>query len=70
MKRLLLTALTAALMSSAALAQDVMPAKEDYKAPKKEYSPFVGDHFPTRALFGDTHIHTSWSADAGLTGAT
>ncbi|MCZ6589403.1 MAG: DUF3604 domain-containing protein [Alphaproteobacteria bacterium] len=70
MKRLLVTALTTALMSSTALAQDFLPAKEDYKAPKIEYSPYVADHFPNRVLFGDTHLHTSWSADAGLVGAT
>ena len=57
-------------LPSVAFAQDVLPAKESYKAPKKEYSPFVGDHFPTRVLWGDTHLHTSWSGDAGLTGAT
>ncbi len=25
--------------------------------------------WPTRAYFGDTHVHTGWSADAGLDGA-
>ena len=25
--------------------------------------------YPTRAWFGDTHVHTGWSADAGLDGA-
>jgi len=25
---------------------------------------------PTRAYFGDTHLHTAWSPDAGLAGAT
>jgi hypothetical protein len=71
MKHLLLLTIPAiALLSSTALAQDVMPAKEDYKAPKKEYSPYVGDHFPNRVLFGDTHLHTSWSGDAGMAGAT
>jgi hypothetical protein len=68
MKRLILATLTAALMSSAALAQDVLPPKELYKAPKKEYSPFADDHFPTRVFFGDSHLHTSWSADAGMLG--
>ncbi|MGB5296005.1 MAG: DUF3604 domain-containing protein, partial [Thermoanaerobaculia bacterium] len=27
-------------------------------------------HFPTQAFFGDTHLHTSWSTDAGLAGAS
>jgi len=26
--------------------------------------------YPTRAYFGDTHVHSGWSADAGLDGAT
>ena len=26
--------------------------------------------YPTRAWFGDTHVHTGWSADAGMDGAT
>lgn len=28
-----------------------------------------GDEYPTDAYFGDTHVHTGWSADAGFDGA-
>jgi hypothetical protein len=70
MKQIISTVLTTILLSSAVLAQDMLPAKEDYKSQKKEYSPHVGDHFPNRVLFGDTHLHTSWSGDAGMAGAT
>ena len=56
--------------SAAALAQDINPPEESFVPPKKEYSPFVGDHVPTRPRFGDTHLHTSWSADAGMMGGT
>jgi hypothetical protein len=38
------------------------------KAHKKPYSPYAGRHFPTRPLFGDTHLHTSFSFDAGAFG--
>jgi hypothetical protein len=55
-------------MASTAFAQDVLPPPELYEAPTKEYSPFVDDHFPTRVFFGDSHLHTSWSADAGMLG--
>lgn len=46
-------------ITNAAFAQDFHPAKEDFKAPKKEYFPYVENHFPNRVYFGDTHLHTS-----------
>jgi hypothetical protein len=36
---------------------------------KPNYSPYAGRNFPTRPLFGDTHLHTSFSFDAGMFGA-
>ena len=36
---------------------------------KPHYSPYAGRNFPTRPLFGDTHLHTSFSMDAGAFGA-
>ena len=36
---------------------------------KPPYSPYVGRTFPTRPFFGDTHLHTSFSFDAGAFGA-
>ena len=36
---------------------------------KRAYSPYAGRNFPTRPLFGDTHLHTSASFDAGAFGA-
>lgn len=38
-----------------------------YKAPA--YSPYAGRNFPTRPFFGDTHLHTAVSFDAGAFGA-
>ncbi|WP_068113369.1 DUF3604 domain-containing protein [Tropicimonas marinistellae] len=51
-------------------AQDVLPSVEDVAVPKAEYSPYADDHFPNRVLFGDTHLHSSWSTDSGLAGGT
>jgi hypothetical protein len=34
------------------------------------YSPYAGRNYPERAYFGDQHLHTSWSVDAGGTGTT
>ncbi len=36
---------------------------------KPIYSPYAGRNFPTRPLFGDTHLHTAASFDAGAFGA-
>jgi len=33
------------------------------------YSPYAGRNFPSRPYFGDTHLHTSFSMDAGAFGA-
>jgi hypothetical protein len=36
---------------------------------KPVYSPYAGRTYPTRPYFGDTHLHTSFSFDAGAFGA-
>jgi hypothetical protein len=67
---LLFTASTLALLPLAAAAQDISITEENYAPKPRDYSPYVDDHFPQNVYFGDTHLHTSWSADAGMAGAT
>ncbi len=33
-----------------------------------EYSPYVDEALPRRVFFGDTHLHTAYSTDAGMVG--
>jgi hypothetical protein len=35
---------------------------------KPAYSPYANRNFPSRPLFGDTHLHTAYSMDAGASG--
>ena len=45
---------------------DQLPTKEGTSGTaKKEYSPYAGRSFPTQPFFGDTHLHTAVSVDAG-----
>jgi hypothetical protein len=36
----------------------------------RTYSPYLQQDFPNQVFFGDTHLHTSYSADAGMVGNT
>ncbi len=57
-------------IAAAVLAQDAGTPNKDAtaKAFKTPYSPYAGRQFPTRPLFGDTHLHTMYSFDAGAFG--
>ena len=49
----------------------ITPSKESLSDlyPGKAYSPYARRSFPTEVLWGDTHLHTGLSVDAGLFGA-
>jgi Protein of unknown function (DUF3604) len=54
-----------------AIAQEPPPPAQELEKsfPKKPpYSPYAGRHFPERVYWGDTHLHTSFSMDAGAFG--
>jgi hypothetical protein len=59
-------AVLALVAQPAAVAQDAPPPADH----EIEYSPYPEEHFPNKVYFGDTHLHTSYSADAGMIGNT
>ena len=70
MKRVFLAAMTLAVISTLALAQELTLTRENTVQAQSDYSPFVDQHFPTQVFWGDTHLHTSNSPDAGFLGNT
>ena len=67
-KRFILLTLIIAVMglflAGQVLAQDAPPPS----GKKVEYSPYPEKNFPNNVLFGDTHLHTAYSTDAGMVG--
>jgi hypothetical protein len=60
------------LVPQAARAGDPLPAEESLEKAfpqRTPYSPYAGRDFPTRPFWGDTHLHTALSMDAGAFGA-
>ncbi len=61
-----LVAMTATVVAQETWTPNKEMAEETYKRP---YSPYAGGAVPTRVFWGDTHLHTSFSMDAGAFGA-
>ena len=68
--RLLICVGTFLAIANPAVAQ-ISPSKESLSDlyPGKAYSPYAQRNFPDRVFWGDTHLHTGLSMDAGLFGA-
>jgi len=67
MRKLLITLAVTTLLASSAYAQE-RDAAEENAATKRSYSPYAGSEQPRNVYWGDTHLHTTYSADAGLVG--
>ena len=66
--RMVVAAACAAMaLSGSALAYDDAPGA---LPGDRSYSPYPEQTFPNRVFFGDTHLHTSYSTDAGMIGNT
>jgi hypothetical protein len=67
--RLLVIAILASLGVTVAAQEPPPEAASLEKAFKEDsFSPYANRNFPSMALFGDTHVHTSVSMDAGAIG--
>ena len=67
------TLLRAVLAASALLAGAGVAVAQDATPPADreiKYSPYPPQEFPNNVYFGDTHLHTSYSTDAGMIGNT
>lgn len=67
MKRVLLSTVSAIAL----LATPATAAEFSLEKPKKsdvEYSPYINRSFPQQVFWGDTHLHTTYSPDAGMVG--
>jgi hypothetical protein len=63
---------TTAMMTLVAFALPCLHA-QDTPGPsdkKIKYSPYPGQDYPNQVFYGDTHLHTSYSTDAGMVGCT
>jgi hypothetical protein len=79
-KRTLALAIGLVIASTAGAQQTTKVVDDPYEGPHvadpsrvtpaaRGYSPYAGRKYPTRPLFGDTHLHTSNSGDAFTAGA-
>ncbi len=69
--RLMLGSMALLLISAASQAGDPVPPSESLEGvfpAQKTYSPYAGRNFPTEVMWGDTHLHTDLSMDAGAFG--
>ena len=70
LRYLVLLVITLFAIANPAVAQ-ITPSKESLSDvyPGKAYSPYAQRSFPDQVYWGDTHLHTALSVDAGLFGA-
>ena len=60
------------LTTAIAFATVAVNAQDTHSMPKPgvKYSPYPDEVFPNQVFYGDTHLHTGYSTDAGMVGCT
>ena len=60
------------LTTAIAVATVAVKAQDIHSMPKPgvKYSPYPDEDFPNQVFYGDTHLHTGYSTDAGMVGCT
>ncbi|UCD88525.1 MAG: DUF3604 domain-containing protein [Desulfobacterales bacterium] len=66
---LIVTPTIAYAKSSGLVGEATSKQVTDNAFPERPYSPYADRNFPMQVFWGDTHLHTSYSMDAGLFGA-
>ncbi len=62
---LILVFITVSFLATPLMARQI-PTREGVEViAASKFSPYAGRNFPTRVFFGDTHLHTAVSVDAG-----
>jgi hypothetical protein len=56
------------LLAGAAEAQYLKAEQDNVTLGREQYSPYLHDGYPQRVFWGDTHLHTAYSTDAGMIG--
>ena len=49
---------------------EINPEAAGKAFPKRGFSPYANRNYPTRPFWGDQHVHTGWSVDAGAFGCS
>lgn len=68
-KLLISTASVTALLFAAGATQAQAPQPPKVTKEQSSYSPYPKDNRPNQVFYGDTHLHTAYSTDAGMVGA-
>jgi len=68
--RFAVSALLFAVATHVSYAADFSPVPPPREIDKTKYSPYPEQNYPNYVYFGDTHLHTSYSTDAGMVGCT